>query len=286
MNKNQAAFLSIISNTILIIFKLFAGIFMNSISVISEAIHSSIDLLASLIAYFSIKKASKAVDDDHPFGHGKYENVSGFVEALLILLAAVLIIIEAIKKLIHGSDVENLNVGIFVMIAATLVNFVISSILLKISKKTESIALEADGMHLLTDVMTSMGVFVGLIIIKITKLPFVDSLTALFVAALILKTSIDLIRKSLKDLVDSSLDTEDINKILNVLKLYPEIKSYHKLRTRMCGNTREIDLHLQIDETESLVSAHNLCNAIEEDIGKVFPNSYVLIHMEPYINNK
>ncbi len=182
MNKQKAALLSIFSNSILIIFKLIAGVLMGSVSVISEAIHSSIDLLASLIAFFSIKEASKAKDDEHPFGHGKYENVSGFVEALLILIAAILIIFEAIKKIVDGGKVDNVYAGIFVMLVASIVNFIISMVLLKIAKKTDSIALEADAMHLLTDVFTSLGVFGGLILLKITGWKIVDPLTALFVA--------------------------------------------------------------------------------------------------------
>ena len=199
MNKQKAAILSIASNTLLIVFKLIAGICMNSVSVISEGIHSSIDLLASIIAFISIKKASEPVDECHPFGHGKYENISGFVEALLILLAAVLIIYEAVKKLFFGSPVENIYLGVVVMLVSTIVNLVISLNLLRISKKTKSIALEADAKHLLTDTYTSIGVFLGLLIIKITGLAIFDTITAICVALLILKTSIELIKKSIKD---------------------------------------------------------------------------------------
>ena len=282
MNKQKAALLSICSNTALIIFKVIAGLLMGSISVISEAIHSSIDLLASLIAFFSIKKASKAEDDEHPFGHGKYENVSGFVEALLILLAAVLIVYEAIKRMFQGGTVENVGAGIFVMLLAASVNFVISMILLKVAKKTDSIALEADGMHLLTDVYTSLGVFIGLVLLQITKIPIIDPITAIFVAVLIVKASIDLIKKSLNDLVDSKLPDDDISKILRVLDSYPQITRYHSLRTRKSGPTREIDVQVHVDEKTSLVDAHTLCDEIEEEIKNIFPGeSYVIIHPEP-----
>lgn len=283
MNKKQAAYLSIISNSILIIFKLIAGIAMGSISVLSEAIHSSIDLIASFIAFFSIRKASLKEDTDHPFGHGKYENVSGFVEAILILFAAIIIIYEAVQKLIHGSKVDNIISGIVVMLTASLVNFIISMMLLKISKKTDSIALEADAMHLLTDVFTSLGVFLGLILIKITGLKILDPVSAIVVALLILKTSITLIKKSMVDLVDGSLPKEDIDRITEILKSYTEVKSYHRLRTRKSGNTREIDIHLEVNEKASLIDAHNLCDEIEDNIQKALPNSDVTIHVEPYL---
>jgi cation diffusion facilitator family transporter len=281
MNKQRAAMLSIFSNTALIIFKLIAGIMMGSVSVISEAIHSSIDLLASLIAFFSIKQASLAEDEKHPFGHGKYENVSGFVEAILILIAAVLII-YAVNKLFHQVTVENIGAGILVMFVAALVNFSISMVLLKIAKRTDSIALEADAMHLLTDVFTSLGVFIGLILLKITGIKIIDPITALLVAALILKTSFDLIKKSLDDLVDSKLPDCDILKITNILQSHKEITQFHSLRTRKSGATREIDVQVHVDDTMSLIAAHTLCDSIEEEIKSVFSGeSYVMIHPEP-----
>lgn len=284
MGKHQAALLSIFSNSILIIFKLIAGIFMGSISVISEALHSGIDLLASIIAFFSIREASKVPDDEHPFGHGKYENVSGFVEAILIFLAAILIIFEAVKKILHGATIENTGAGILVMLVATLANFIISMLLLKIAKKTDSIALEADGMHLLTDVFTSMGVLVGLVLVRFTGLKIIDPIAALLVAILIIKTSIDMTKKSIVDLVDSKLPEEEVNRILKVISNYPQIKTYHKLRTRKSGQRREVDIHLKLDDATTLTEAHSLCNTVEQDIKALFPECYVLIHIEPYNN--
>ena len=286
MNKQKAALLSIFSNSALIIFKVIAGLLMGSVSVISEAIHSSIDLLASLIAFFSIKKASKAEDYGHPFGHGKYENVSGLIEALLILLAAALIVYEAISRMFEGRVVENVGAGIFVMLLAAVVNFVISMILLKAAKRTDSIALETDAMHLLTDVYTSLGVFTGLILLKITKIHIIDPITALLVAGLIVKTSITLIKKSLNDLVDSKLPDEDISKILEVLDSNAQITRYHSLRTRKSGPTREIDVQVHLDPNTSLIDTHRLCDTIEEEIKGIFPgDSYVMIHAEPELPN-
>ncbi|WP_411681593.1 cation diffusion facilitator family transporter [Clostridium thailandense] len=281
MIKEKAASLSIVSNFLLIIFKLSAGILIGSISVISEAIHSSIDLIASIIAFFSIKKASMSEDVDHPFGHGKYENVSGFTEAILIFFAAALIITEAIKKIIYGSSINNVGSGLIVMFIASIVNLIISTKLMKIAKETDSIALEADALHLLTDVITALGVFLGLIIVKFTGLKIIDSIAAIFVAFLIIKTSIDLIKRSLKDLVDSKLPDEDIEKIIQILNSHNEIKGYHRLRTRKSGSKKEIDIHLKLNENYSLIQAHNLCSHIEKDIKHVFPNSYIIIHPEP-----
>ena len=283
MNKQKAAMLSVISNTLLIIFKLIAGLSMNSISVISEAIHSSLDLLASIIAFFSIKKANIPEDEDHPFGHGMYENVSGFVEAILILLAAIIIIYEAVKKIINGVNVDHIGTGAIVMLVSSLVNLFISLSLLRISKKTNSIALEADAYHLLTDVFTSMGVFAGLLLLKFTGIKMLDPITAIVVALLIIKTSINLIKKSMKDLVDSSLPKEDLNKIINIFLAYPEITSYHRLRTRKSGETIEIDVHLRTNGETSLKEAHNLSSAIEKQVQTLFQSCYIVVHIEPEI---
>jgi cation diffusion facilitator family transporter len=281
MNKQQGALLSIFSNTTLIIFKIIAGLTMNSISVLSEAIHSSIDLLASLIVFFSIRKAVEPEDADHPFGHGKYENVSGFVEAILIFFAAAIIIFEATKKIIEGSSVSTVGPGLIVMGISSFINFVISTNLFRIAKRTNSIALEADAMHLLTDVFTSLGVFIGLLLIKFTGIQILDPIFALIVAALIIKTSYDLTKKSMKDLVDSSLPNDEINTILEVIKSHPQIKSYHKLRTRKSGERREVDIHLQIDNNSSIADAHRISNIIEEEIKSRLTNTYIVVHVEP-----
>jgi cation diffusion facilitator family transporter len=282
MGRKNGALLSVCSNTLLIILKIIAGIAMGSVSVISEAIHSSIDLIASIIAYFSIREASKEPDREHPFGHGKYESVSGFVEALLILLAGILIVIQALKKLTSNAAIESVDTVIIVMLIGSAVNFIISRMLLRIAKKEHSIALEADAMHLLTDVLTSAGVMFGLILIKLTGLVMLDAISALVVAILITKTSIKLIKESLVDLVDTKLSDEDIQKIVNIINSCREVKLYHKLRTRKVGNAADIDVHVMLNSNVLFEDAHKLCDDIENSIRKEFPGAYVVIHAEPY----
>lgn len=281
MNKQQAALLSVISNSLLILLKVIAGIFMNSISVISEAIHSGIDLVASLIAFFSIKAAGKPEDDDHPFGHGKYENVSGLIEALLIFLAAGLIIFEAVKKILHGTEIMSVDMGIVVMFISTAANFIISRILYKVSKKTNSIALEADALHLMTDVYTSLGVMVGLIVIRLTGIRMLDPIFAFGVAILIIFASLDITKRSIKDLVDGSLSEEEIEQVIKIVNAHPEVNGHHKLRTRNCGNRKEIDMHILVSGTMPIEEAHSVCDSIEQDIKEAFPSCYVVLHIEP-----
>jgi len=281
MEKQGAALLSVFSNTALVLFKLIAGSIMGSVSVISEAIHSGIDLLASLVAYFSIKQARKPADSDHPFGHGKFENVSGAFEAILIFLAAAMIIYEAVKKFIKGAEIEKIEAGLVVMLISGVVNLFISTKLFRVAKKTDSVALEADAMHLFTDVFTSFGVFLGLVAIKLTHVYIIDPIIAIIVALMIIKASVDLTKKALCDLVDKSLPQNEIEIIENIIKRYSQVTSFHKLRTRKSGDRREIDVHIRMENSTTLIDAHNLCNQIEKDIKSVLPNSYITIHIEP-----
>lgn len=281
MNREKAALLSVVSNSFLITVKLVAGILMHSIGVISEAIHSSIDLIASIIAFFSIRKAAKPADDDHPFGHGKYENVSGFVEAILIFFAALLIIYEALKRIITGAYVENLGMGIVVMLFSALINSVVSFYLFKVAKKEDSIALKADAMHLLTDVFTSLGVAAGLVVIRFTGINILDPVIAIFVAFLIIKASVDLTKEALKDLTDTSLPEEELKEIEEIIKSNPEITSFHKLRTRKSGQKREIDVHLRVRRDANIVEAHELSHKVSKQIIDRFPEANVTVHIEP-----
>lgn len=280
----KAAWISVLSNISLVVSKLIVGLMIGSISVISEAIHSANDLLASFIALFAVKKSSLPPDEEHPYGHGKIENVSGTIEALLIFVAAAMILNEAIKKLFSGSQVEALGWGIAVMGASALINWFVSAYLLKVGKEHDSIALEADGMHLRTDVYTSLGVFMGLILIHFTGLNIIDPIAAIFVALIIIKAAYDLTKKAFMPLVDISLEPSTIEQIENILAEYNHLfDEYHELRTRKAGRESHIDLHLVIDGEKNIQEAHDLCDEIEARIKEEIPYSHVLIHVEPNI---
>jgi len=281
MNKQNAALLSVISNSLLIAMKITAGVLMGSISVLSEATHSAIDLIASIVAYFSIKKANEPADKDHPFGHGKFENISGFFEAMLIFFAAAMIVYEAVQKLFHPAEVERLGWGIVVMFISVIVNVFISRRLFRIAKKTNSIALEADATHLWVDVFTSLSVMVGLAVIQCTHWVILDPIIAIVVACMIGKASFDLTKKSIRDLADQSLPDEELQSIQRILAGYREVSGHHKLRTRKSGDQREIDIHITMEKNTTLESAHALCFKIEHSIKETFPGSYITLHVEP-----
>jgi cation diffusion facilitator family transporter len=281
--KVKAAMLSIVSNTILVVLKLVVGVLMQSVSVISEAVHSAIDLLAAIIAYFSVRESGKPADTRHRYGHGKIENVSGTVEALLIFAAGVYIIIEALKKLYSENiEIEALGVGAAVMALSAVANWFISTYILKIAKESDSVALEADALHLRADVYTSAGVFAGLVAIHFTGLAILDPFIAIGVALLIFKAAYDLTKNAFLHILDISLPDEEEQVIHEVLQAFSKnFIEYHKLRTRKAGAERHIDMHLVVPKSLTVVQSHSLSDEITALIKERLACSHVLVHIEP-----
>lgn len=280
--KIKAARLSIASNSVLTFGKLAVGLSMNSIGVISEAVHSGLDLAAALIAYFSVREASKPADDLHLYGHGKFENLASIIESILIIVAGLMIIYNALPKLRQGSEIQSLGLGAAVMAVSAAVNWMVSGKLMITAKKTESPALAADAWHLRTDVYTSLGVFVGIGAIYLTGKTIFDPIAALCVAVLIFKAAYDLIRDSLQSILDVRLPEVEENLIRNVLQHHSaDFVEYHKLRTRKSGSERYIDMHLVVPRSCPIKSVHTLCEHIEEDMRGQLPGVHVLIHTEP-----
>jgi cation diffusion facilitator family transporter len=282
-DKIKVAALSIGSNTVLTIGKLAVGLSINSVSVISEAFHSGLDLAASVIAFAAVRKSSKPADERHNYGHGKVENLSSIIEALMIVAAGVIIIVNALPKLKGGgAEIHSLGLGAAVMAVSAAVNIFVSKRLLKVARETDSPALAADGWHLLTDVYTSLGVFVGLGAIYLTGYTIIDPIIAMAVALLILKAAYDLIRDSMRSILDFGLPKGEESIILNVLKKYSsEFVEYHKLRTRKSGSDRYVDLHLVVPKDKHIDAVHSLCDRIEEDMRSSLSGIHVLIHTEP-----
>lgn len=287
--KTGVARLSVVSNTLLVCFKLVVGLLTGSVSILSEALHSAVDLIAAAIALFAVKKAGEPEDEHHRFGHGKFENISGFVEALLIFLAAVWIIYEAVRKLARPEPLEVVGWGVFLMGFSALANTFVSNQLFKIGKETGSIALQADGWHLRTDVWTSFGVMIGLALLLVgeklaptANLQWIDPVAALAVALLILKAAWELTHQSLKDLLDTSLDEEEVGWLEEYLRQLPAgACGYHHLRTRKAGPVRFIELHLLVQPEMTVEASHTLADQLVASIKRQFDGARVLIHVEP-----
>jgi len=279
-SKTAAASISIISNTSLVIMKFIAGFMSGSVSVISEAIHSMMDLLAALIAFFAVRISDNPADEEHPYGHGKFENVSGVIEALLIFIAAVWIIYKAIHKLLIGAPIENASIGIIVMTISAIANFFVSRHLYKVAKSTDSIALEADALHLKTDIYTSAGVAIGLVLIWITGIRIIDPIVAILVALLILRESYELLNRAYKPLLDTAISTKELSVIEKCI--HASKYTYHDLKSRQSGRQRFIEFHLVMPGDVPLKDAHQKCDEIEDLIKSKISNISILIHVETH----
>lgn len=280
--KVKVARLSVASNMFLIAIKLIAGTLSGSVSIISEAIHSAMDLLAAVIAFFSVRVSDNPADEDHPYGHGKIENVSGVIEAILIFVAAIWIIYEAVHKFTKQEPLESLGIGVFVMALSAVVNIFVSRKLYKVARDTDSVALEADALHLKTDVYTSFGVALGLLLLWITDLYWLDPVVAILVALFILKEAYHLLMKAFSPLLDIAWEKEDLEKLQALITTFNV--SYHELKTRKAGNYRFVDFHLDMPKEMTLEEIHSTCDAIESKIKSEFNNITISIHPEPIIS--
>jgi cation diffusion facilitator family transporter len=281
--KSGAAGLSIASNSILIALKLAAGALTGSIAILTEAIHSLIDLVASVIAFLSVRAADEPADAEHPYGHEKVENLAANVEGILILVGAGIIVYEASHRLVVGSEVESLGIGIAVMGFSVVANLFVSASLMRTARRTESPALEGDAAHLRTDALTSAGVLVGLVLVQITGAAAFDSITALVVAVAIVTAGIRIIRRSSGVLIDEALPEAEMDRVVRALAATrtEEVAGYHKLRGRRAGSRRWIDLHVQFQAGTSLERAHEVAHQMRDEIESEVPGAEVLIHVEP-----
>jgi cation diffusion facilitator family transporter len=284
--KQNTARLSVLSNTGLVLMKFVIGFTVGSVSIISEAIHSSMDLIAAVIAFFSVRKSSEPPDAAHSFGHGKFEDISGLIEAVLIFVAAILIIYEAAVKLLGHTAAELrpefLIYGIAVMGISALANWYVSHRLFVVAKESESIALESDAWHLRTDVYTSLGVFAGLVLIKFTGNPIFDPLVALGVAVVIMKAAYDLTKRSFSDLIDHSIPEGDEKRIKEIICQHASIYAgFHDLKTRRSGPEIFIEFHLVVPGDISVARSHDLTDHLESDLNTEYPRATITIHVEP-----
>ncbi|MDR1677203.1 MAG: cation diffusion facilitator family transporter [Deltaproteobacteria bacterium] len=287
--KTRTAALSIGSNSVLIVIKLVAGFLTGSVAIISEAVHSFLDLVASFMAWMAVKVSDNPPDYDHPFGHGKTENLAALFEALLIVVGGIYIVKEAIEGLIEGRELPDLKIGLAVMLLSAIINIFISNRLFKIGHEAQSPALVADGWHLMTDVYTSGGIFVALLVIEVGRLinpswdlTRIDGISAAIVAFMIIKTGCSLGWESICNLVDHSLSPQEISLIQEHIKeLYPSIQGYRRLRTRRSGPFRMVIVDLVVDGCLTVTEAHLIGSKVVAGIKAHYPNMEVTFHLEP-----
>ncbi|MDA0165457.1 cation diffusion facilitator family transporter [Solirubrobacter ginsenosidimutans] len=281
--RSRAATISILSNTALIVLKVVAGVLTGSVAILTEALHSAIDLLASFIAFFSVRRAEEPADASHRYGHEKFENAAAAAEGMLILAGSAVIAFAAIRALIHGPHLERLGIGIVVIGVASAANLAVSSWLFRRARETNSPALHGDASHLRTDAYTSIGVLVGLGLVSVTGAHWLDPVVALIIAAAIVVTGTRITMGSLRVLVDEALPDEELEVIRRAIESFSDrgVVGYHQLRTRQAGARRYVDLHVQFAHGTTLEEAHRIGHELQDSIEADLQGADVLIHLEP-----
>ncbi len=281
--KLRTALLSIASNSTLILIKVVAGTLTGSVAILTEAVHSSIDLVASVVAFFSVRKAGEPADESHRYGHEKVENLAAAIEGILILVGSAVIVFEAIRRLAGHGHVHTVGLGIAVVALSLVVNLVVSTVIARNARRTDSAALEGDAAHLRTDALTSAGVLAALVLVDVTGAQWLDPAVALAVAVAIVFTGLRLLSRSSRVLVDEALPADEVAAIRDAIEAQADrgVVGYHELRTRRAGSRRYVDAHVQFRAGTSLEDAHRTAHELQDLIEARLGDADVLIHLEP-----
>ncbi|HXF82180.1 MAG TPA: cation diffusion facilitator family transporter [bacterium] len=278
----RAAIISVGAGVGILACKFAAYLLTGSVAILSDAAESVVNVVAANVALVSLVVAARPPDAGHHYGHGKAEYVSGATEGAMIVVAGAWILATAVLRLLHPQPLRHLDWGAVVLAGATAANYLTARFLLRVSREVGSIALEADARHLLADVLTSAGVFVGLALAWVTGQPRVDAAVGGLVAVHVFRLGLSVYLQSVRGLMDTSLPQGEEDVIRRILDDHQaEIVEYHALRSRRVGTKRFIDLHLVLHRTLSVGEAHRLCDDLEEHVGDALPGTDVTIHVEP-----
>jgi cation diffusion facilitator family transporter len=278
-------YLSIAAAIATILIKFSAYLLTNSVGLLSDALESCVNLVAAVVALIMLNLAEKPADKEHVYGHNKAEYFSSAVEGCLIVLAAFSIIWSAVPRIFHPQPLENIGIGLLMAVGASVINLVVSMVLTSSGKKNHSITLEADGKHLMTDVITSGGVLLGIGLVKVTGWIILDAIVAIGVAINIIWTGYLLMRRSALGLLDTAIPLKERDQINHVLDEYRKRNmEFHSLMTRQAGQRKFISFHLLVPREWTIQQGHNLVEKVENDIRNLFPGTLttVLIHIEPF----
>jgi len=280
--KKLAAILSIVASFVLFCVKITFGLVTNSLSIVTSAVDSFLDLSASVINYYSIHHSSRPADKEHRYGHEKAEAIAGLFQSFIIIASTFFLIFEAIERLNTNVLIQKLDKGIAIMLISLIVSYILSKYLKKVAIKTESIALHADSFHFKTDLYTNITIITGLVLVKLTGLTILDSLITILVSSFIIYSTYQIIRNSLDVLMDRELSSEKLFLIENSIKEHSmDIKGFHKLRTRNTGSTKFIEFHLEINKELSFIEAHDISEEIIKKLEILIPNSEIIVHVDP-----
>jgi cation diffusion facilitator family transporter len=266
----------------LILLKVITGWISGSISVFAQAADSFLDLFAGVVTFFAVRIATKPADEEHPFGHGKVEDMAGMVQGVLLFIAAGLIIYSSVQRIINKTPIELAEAGMGAMVVSMVASILLSRHLLKVSRSTGSVVLEANARNITGDIYSTAAVLVGLLVVRLTGFSILDPIIAIGIAIYIAKIAYDAINKPLLGLVDASIPHSEQSVIKSCLaEQGSQVVGFHELRTRRSGNQRYIDLHLVMAKGISLEQSHQVCDLLEVDIRSRLPRTNVTIHVEP-----
>ncbi|AMV72050.1 cation diffusion facilitator family transporter [Desulfuromonas carbonis] len=280
--KIRAASISILTATSLAILKLVAGVMTGSMAVLSSAIDSLLDILMSGVNFLAIRQAEQPADENHPFGHGKYETLATMIQSLVIAGSGIWIIAESISRLRAGVTLTRIDSGIVVLLIGTIASVLISRYLRRVAKATDSSALQADSLHFAMDVYTNLGLMLGLILIRFVAIPWLDPVLSILIACYILFEALRLVRQGLRDVLDEELPAVVRDEVDRLIQAHEhDITGYHNLRTRRAGSQKIMDFHLTVCKHLSVEEAHSIADHLEKRIEADIQGADVTIHIEP-----
>lgn len=283
--KIRAAAFSISGAFCLAVIKLFVALTSGSMAVMASAVDSLLDILMSGVNFMAIRQAEQPPDECHPFGHGKYETLATFFQALVICGSGGWIIYEASIRLTRGEGLENVDQGIGILAFSAIVSWFIASYLRKVAKQTDSSALEADSLHFRMDIYSNLGLMTGLLLIRWLEISWLDSALSILVASYILHEALQLIKRSMMDMLDQELPMEIQQQIHEIITTHEApLSGYHGLRTRRAGSLKIMDFHLEVCKEMTVKDAHQIADGLEKKIEKSIPGADVIIHIEPCEN--
>ncbi|MBN22992.1 MAG: cation-efflux pump [Bdellovibrionaceae bacterium] len=285
--RRSAATLALGATLFLTAIKFVGAVLSGSVGVLSEGIHSFLDLISAAIAYVAVPRAGEPADEAHPFGHGKIETVSSLLESVLLLGAAGFIAYESLSRWSEPGHLDHSWMAISILVVSIVVSFWVYQQNLRTSKETESMALEVNALHFLSDVLSGLGVLTSLLLIEWTGWTWLDPLSGLGVAVYIFLIGVKQTKRALADLVDVQLPDEELKEIREILSRFTDpVKGIHDLRTRRSGPSRHIDFHLLVCKYLTVEESHSICDRMEKAIEVTFPSAETQIHVEPCDNHE
>jgi ferrous-iron efflux pump FieF len=280
--KFQTALLSISVSLVLIVIKVIFGFLTNSISILASAVDSFLDVMASSVNLYSIRKSEKPADHDHKFGHGKAEGLAGLFQTFVIGSSAVYLIYLSVLRFLDGGKLISVGWGIAVIALSMVVSFFLTRHIKRVAEETGSLILSADSLHYKFDLYTNGGILAGLLVIKITGLNIIDPIISILIAVLIVWSTKDILIESIDILMDKELPPGTVRAIEDVIMGFnPDVKSYHKLKTRNAGSVNFIEFHVVMDHRLTFIESHEIAEEIVRVIKERIGNSEVTVHVDP-----